>query len=188
MKMKRIISVLFALVLGMTTSLSLKAQEFGGPDFMRGKMVVGGNVNAGYSTGRLHLGAAPQFGYRLTRSLEVGVRLGYDFYHDYSDPYFGSRYWHFFSGGLYANYEVFRGLYLHVEDEESCVLVRGQAVNPSAPRWANSVFVGAGYRQYAFDGSYMYFAFLYNLSWGYYASNSPYANPFVIRVGYCFCL
>ena len=189
MKMKRFITVLFALALGLTTSFSLKAQAFGAPAFMKGKMVVGGIFNAGYSTGCLHVGVAPQFGYRLTRSLEVGVRLGYDLSHYYRDPYYGSHNWHFFSGAAYANFEVFRGLYLHVEDEESCVLVRGQSLNPSAPKWYNSAFVGAGYRQYAGDGSYVYFAFLYNLSWSYYnVDSSPYANPFVIRVGYCFGL
>lgn len=186
MKMKRIISVLFALVLSVTVSSTVKAQIFGGPDFMKGKMVAGGIFNAGYSSGCLHLGIAPQFGYRLTRSLEIGVRVGYDLYHYYNSPYYGRYNSHFFSGALYANFEIFQGIFVHVEDEESCMLVRGNALNPTTPNWYNSAFVGGGYRQYTSANSYVYFAFLYNLSWSYaHPSESPYVNPFVIRTGYC---
>jgi hypothetical protein len=73
-----------------------------------------------------------------------------------------------------------------VEDEESCMLVRGNAINPTTPNWYNSAFVGGGYRQYTSTNSYVYFAFLYNLSWSYaHPNESPYVNPFVIRTGYC---
>lgn len=187
MKMKRIISILFALVLSMTLSSTIKAQVFGAPDFMKGKKVVGGIFAAGYSSGCLHVGAAPQFAYRLTRSLEIGVRVGYDLYHYYASPYYGSYNSHFFSGAVYANYEIFHGIYVHVEDEESCMFVRGQALNPSTPTWYNSAFVGGGYRQYTSEASFVYFAFLYNLSWSYaHPGDSPYVNPYVIRMGYCF--
>lgn len=187
--MKRIISIVFALGLMLILSCPLKAQVFGGPDFMKGKMVVGGIFTAGYSYNCLNLGIAPQFGYRLTRGLEVGARLGYDFSHYFRDPYYGNYNCHFFSGAIYANFEVFRGFYIHVEDEESCMLVRGNNMDPTLPTWYNSAFVGVGYRQYTSDGSFVYFAFLYNLSWDYGNSgNSPYVNPYVIRVGYCVAL
>ena len=153
---------------------------------MRGKMVAGGIFNAGYSSGCLHIGLAPKFGYRLTRSLELGVRVGYDLLHYSDSPYYGRYNSHFLSGSIYANVEVYRGIYLQVEDEESCMFVRGQALNPSTPTWYNSAFAGGGYRQYIRDNSYVYFTFLYNLSWSYaHPESTPYVNPFVLRLGYC---
>ena len=185
--MKRIVSL--ALFLCCSALLvQAQAQIFGGPESMKGKFVVGGNFDAGFYGRSLNIGVAPQAGYRLTRSLEMGVRLGYQLNYNYGNNYYGSYYCHFFSGAVYANCEIFRGLYLHVEDEEMCLLVGGEAVNPTAPSWYNSVFVGAGYRQYFSETDFVYYAFLYNLSWGYDDLgnyNSPYANPFVIRVGYC---
>ena len=185
--MKRIVSL--ALFLCCSALLvQVQAQTFGGPESMKGKFVVGGDFDAGFYGHSVNIGVAPQAGYRLTRSLEMGVRLGYQLNYNYGNNYYGSYSCHFFSGAIYANYEIFRGLYLHAEDEEMCLLVRGEAVNPTAPSWYNSVFVGAGYRQYFSEKDFAYYAFLYNLSWGYDSLgnyNSPYANPFVIRVGYC---
>lgn len=185
--MKRLVVFLWIAMISSVFALSAGAQTFGGPDFMKGKKVVGGNINAGISGGCFNIGLAPQFGFRLTRSLEVGVRTGYDFYHFYNNYVYGSYFCHLFSGALYANYEIFSGVYAHIEDEETCLLIRGKAVNPTAPKWSNSVFVGAGYRQYSSSGAFIYYAILYNLSWKYdYTGDSPYASPYVIRVGYCF--
>ncbi len=184
--MKRIVSLTFVIALVALVSLKAEAQTFGAPEVMKGKIVVGGNADLGYAYNCFYFGVSPQVGYRLTRSLEVGARLGYDL-NFYADYYYGSYFCHYFSGAVYANYEIFRGLYIHAEDEEMCALIRGKAVNPTAPRWYNSVFVGAGYRQYFSATSFVYYSILYNLSWdyGYNSSGSPYSNPFVIRVGFC---
>ena len=61
-----------------------------------------------------------------------------------------------------------------------------------AKNWYNSVFVGAGYRQYSQSGSFAYFMVLYNLTWGFRhdqnsnAWDTPYYSPIEFRVGYCF--
>lgn len=184
LNMKRIVTLVLIAVMSAFFALHSDAQIFGGPEYMKGKKVFGGNITGGATGNYLHVGVAPQFGLRLTRSLELGTRLGYDlyFYHDY---YYGRYFCHYVSGALYANYDIISGIYLHAEDEEMCLFVSGKDVNANAPRWYNSVFVGAGYRQYAYDGSYVYYALLYNLSWDGFSGNSPYANPFVIRMGYC---
>ena len=189
--MKRKLTILIAFVMTMTWMSPTEAQTFGGPEFMKNKVVVGGDFGFGMYGSSLYVGVAPQAGYRLTRSLEVGVRLGYDLNYYYGSAYYGNYFCHYFSGSAYANYEVFSGIYLHVEDEEMCLLVRGQALNPSAPSWYNSVFVGAGYRQYTSSSSFAFYSILYNLSWDYgYTGmdSSPYASPFVIRMGYCYAL
>lgn len=169
-------------------SQQIEAQSFGAPETMKGKLVLGGNADLGFAYNCFYVGVAPQAGYRLTRNLEVGVRLGYDMNYYYGGYYNGSYFAHYFSGAVYANYEIFRGIYVHVEDEEMCRLVSGHAVESTTYNWFNSIFVGGGYRQYFNETSYTYYSVLYNLSYGvgpngYY--ESPYANPFVIRVGYC---
>lgn len=182
MKMKKIVSITFALAMALTLSCTLKAQTFGGPEYMNKKVVVGGDFGLGFYGDSFYIGIAPQAGYRLTRSLEAGVRLGYDLYYHYRDYYYGNYFCHYFSGSAYLNYEIFKGLYLQAEDEEMCLLVSGKDLETSASSWYNSVFVGGGYRQY-WGNSYTYYSVLYNLSWDY---NSPYNSPFVVRVGYCF--
>ena len=183
--MKRFVTIAtLALFIGFLP-LAGHAQKWGAPEYMKGKLVTGGTVGAGFSGNCLHLGISPQLGYRPIRSLEAGIRLGYDLdYHfrSYYNP--SSVCYHYFSGAIYANYEIYRGIYVHVEDEEMCCLVKGYT------DWYNTVFVGAGYRQYN-NTSYFYYATLFNLSWGYdqygYAT-SPYASPYIIRMGYCWAL
>ena len=75
--MKKIVSIIFALALTGTLSYQLEAQTFGAPEVMKGKIVVGGNGDIGVAGNCFYVGVAPQAGYRLTRSLEVGTRLGY---------------------------------------------------------------------------------------------------------------
>lgn len=186
--MKRKLSILFALALTVMLFSTVEAQTFGGPESMKRKVVVGGDFGLGFYGNSFYVGVAPQAGYRLTRSLEVGVRLGYDLNYYYGNAYYGNYFCHYFSGSAYANLEVFRGIYLHAEDEEMCLLVRGKALNPSAPNWYNSLFVGVGYRQYYSPTAYYFYSILYNLSWDYGYNgnaNSPYASPFVVRVGFC---
>ena len=179
--MKRLFTLAVAMILAVTVTQQLSAQTFGGPEYMKKKVVVGGDFGLGFYNSSFYVGVAPQAGYRLTRSLEAGVRLGYDLYYHYRNYNYGNYFCHYFSGSAYLNYEIFRGLYLQAEDEEMCLLVSGKAIETSASSWYNSVFVGGGYRQY-WGNSYTYYSILYNLSWDYY---SPYASPFVIRVGYC---
>lgn len=181
--MKKIVLIVFALSLTFALTNQLEAQTFGAPEYMKGKLVVGGNADLGLAYNCFYVGVAPQAGFRLTRSLEVGARLGYDL--RYYWDYYGNYFYHFFAGAVYANYEIFSGIYVQVEDEEMCSLIRGTDI-ALKPIWTNSVFVGGGYRQYYGQTSYIYYSILYNLSWDYnYDSYTPYANPFVVRVGFC---
>lgn len=184
MKMKKLVSIIFALVMTMTLANQLEAQIFGAPESMKGKVVVGGNADLGFAGNCFYVGVAPQAGLRLTRSLEVGARLGYDL--RYFWDYYGNYFYHYFAGSLYANYEIFGGIYAQVEDEEVCCLVSATDLNSVQSKWSNNIFVGGGYRQYFNQTSFVYYSLLYNLSWDYsHTSYSPYANPFVIRIGFC---
>ena len=187
--MKRIAVYVMAFMLVAMVGSEVQAQRFGAPESMKGKFVTGGNIGAGYSGRTLYFSIAPQLGYRLTKDLEMGVRLGYNlnFYNDYYGYYgnYGNYFYHYFNASVYANYEIFSGLYLHVEDEEVCCLVRGENINPTPATWYNSILVGGGYRQYFSPTGFVYYALLYDLSWDYINLNSPYVSPFIVRVGYC---
>lgn len=187
--MKRI---LFAIILLAVWALSVQpayGQRFGAPEGMKNKIVVGGNIGAGYYGNTLSLSLAPQIGYRLTRNLETGVRLGYHMnYHVYSSAY-GPYFDHFFSGSLYANYEIFAGLYAQVEDEAVCCLVSGPNLHSTGSDWFNSILIGGGYRQYSGSRSYVFYALMYDLSWDFMDMNkNPYNSPFVVRMGFCYAI
>ena len=187
--MKRIVALMALMAVVALGSTALNAQRFGAPEQMKGKIVLGGDLGAGYSGRTLYFSIAPQVGYRLTKNLEVGTRIGYsmNYYNNYYSGY-GRYFSHFFSGALYANYEVFAGLYAHVEDEAVINLVSGPAITSSTTRWYNSVLAGIGYRQYSSSNSFVFYSLLYDLSYDYVNDDSPYMGPFVVRVGFCYAI
>ena len=156
------------------------------PD-LKGKIIYGGNFGFGMSGNYLSLSVAPQVGYRIFNPWEVGVRTIYDLTCDFNRMY-GNTYGHYFGVSPYTNFQVYKGLFVHVEDEVMYGIIRWNRETVSR-NWYNSVFVGGGYRQYSYNGSYAYIMVLYNLSWGAIQSSSwgtPYGSPIAIRVGYCF--
>lgn len=156
------------------------------PD-LKGKIIYGGNFGFGMSGNFLSLSVAPQIGYRVFNPWEVGVRTIYDLTCDFNRT-LGNVYGHYFGLAPYTNFQVYKGLFLHVEDEVMYGIIRWNHETVSQ-KWYNSVFVGGGYRQYSYTGSYVYFMVLYNLSWGAVQSSNwdtPYGSPIVLRVGYCF--
>ena len=116
------------------------------------------------------------------------MRGVYDF-SCYFDRYNGNIYAHYFGVAPYTNFQVYKGLFLHVEDEVMYGLSRWNH-QTSRSQWFNTVFVGGGYRQYSYSGSYIYYMLLYNLSWGVMQSqnawDTPYSSPIEIRIGFCF--
>ena len=182
MKRFGIIAALFVMLFGF--SMQSQAQLFGPENGMKGKMVLGGNFGFGISGSRLNLLLAPQVGYRITNAWEIGVRGTYNL-HCYFDSFLGNQTNHWFGPAAYTNVEIAYGIFAHAEYEGlyGVSYFNHQQVEV-AQRWYNSYFLGGGYRSYSGDGKYVFFMALYNLNW--YGTESPYALPIVIRVGYCF--
>lgn len=163
------------------------AQYSSVPD-LKGRVIYGGNFGFGMSGNYLSLSIAPQVGYRVFNPWEVGIRGIYDLT-CWFDRYNGTDYGHYFGVAPYTNFQVFKGLFLHVEDE---VLYGFHRWNHStvSNKWYNSVFAGVGYRAYSYTGSFSYFMVLVNLTWlldtPSEALDTPYASPISLRVGYCF--
>ena len=156
------------------------------PD-MKGKFVVGGDFNLGLYGNYFNFGIAPQVGYRIFSPWEVGVRNVYDL-NCYFNSSTGSSYAHYFGFAPYTSFQVYKGLFVHVEDEIMYGLSRYNH-STTGSSWFNSLFVGGGYRQYSYNGSYVYYMVLYNLSWGVLDTGNwgtPYSSPIAFRVGYCF--
>ena len=156
------------------------------PD-LKGKMIYGGNFGFGISGYYLNFSIAPQIGYRIFNPWEVGVRGIYDL-QCFFNRQMGNEYGHYFGVAPYTNVQVYKGVFLHVEDEIMYGINRWnhETINN---RWLNTVFVGVGYRMYSYTGSFAYFMVLYNLSWSILPSNNwdtPYSSPISFRVGYCF--
>lgn len=182
--MRRFVSILLVLFAFSFTTVSAQLPK--APSWMKGKIVTGGNFGFNIWGDGLYLSVSPLVGYRLTPALEMGVRFGYDLNY-YFGSYYGKYSVHHLSAGAYANYEVIRGLYLHLEDEQTCRLSFAEG-SDSGPRWYNSLFVGAGYRQYVSERAFVYISALYNLRWNYSNTgevDSPYSRPLVLRMGYC---
>lgn len=95
---------------------------------------------------------------------------------DFSSHYFGFRQFNQF----WITENIFAAGELEVLNYE---FIRPFSQNELVRDWVESVFVGAGYRT-AFAGQgFVTISLLYNLS---YNSQSPYASPFVPRVGIFF--
>lgn len=180
----RRIAFLFLVLAG----VGLNAQVIDIQD-MKGAVVVGGNLGFGASDYVLIANVAPQVGKRLTENLECGMRLSYNMNHFFRSAYNDPYTLNYFGAGVYANYEFFRTVFVHVEDEALYKMVfYNKSYVPDESRWYNSVFVGGGYRQYASDRSFVQLSVLWNLNDFYdpiTGDSSPYTNP-VFRVGYFF--
>ena len=185
MKRFAIIAAIGMMLFGIVGNAS--AQRYSEIPDMKGKVIYGGNFGFGISGDYLHFSLAPQVGYRIFSPWEVGVRGIYTLQCHF-DRYYGNEYGHYFGVAPYTNVEVYRGLFLHVEDEVMFGMTRWNH-STVANKWYNSVFVGGGYRQYTYNGSFVYYMVLYNLSWGLIQTgtwDTPYGSPISIRVGYCF--
>ena len=186
MKRLAIIASLCLMLLGFAGKAS--AQILPDVPDMKGKFVVGGTLGGGMYGNYLNVSIAPQIGYRIFSPWEVGVRGIYNLSCDF-DRVYGSSYAHYFGVAPYTNFQVYKGLFVHVEDEMMYGFSRWNHTTTGS-KWFNSLFVGGGYRQYAYNGSYVYYMVLYNLSWSALTTGgmeTPYASPIALRVGYCYC-
>lgn len=185
MRHSAIILFFFVTLFGISTRLTAQFLE-DVPD-MKGKIVYGGNLGGGMTGNFLSFSIAPQVGYRIVSPWEVGVRGIYDLVCDFQQIH-GNSYSHYFGIAPYTNYQVYKGLFVHVEDELMYQFSRYNHATVNS-NWFKSVFVGGGLRQYGKSGSHMYVMLLYNLSWGNLSSGhmqSPYASPIAFRAGFCF--
>ena len=120
-----------------------------------------------------NINLSPQLGYRVTDNFSVGVGATYIFYNNQ----FFQFTTHIYGGRVFARYRVWRGLFLHVENEMLNLEAFDQLNNRV---WTNSVMAGAGYQQSLGGNSSLFVMGLFNFTESKY---TPYTNP-VIRFGF----
>lgn len=187
--MKKFFLLISMMLMGVTIGTA-QIRLFPDVPNMKGKWITGGNLGLGMVGRTLYFSIAPQLGYRVTNAWEVGVRTIYDLDCNF-DRYNGNTTLHHFGLAGYTSLQVYKGFFIHAEDEMMYRIARFNHQTVDAEKWFNSIFVGAGYRSYYSSNTYAYIMVLYNLSWGVIPETSnvwdtPYSNPISFRVGYCF--
>jgi len=149
------------------------------------RWVFGGDFGLGFSNYGSNILISPQAGYRITPAWEFGARLTYNYY-SYNQP--GLKFsTNNYGGGFYTSYEIFRGLFAHVENEilsYEQVRLDNLGNTTRERKIIHSVFVGGGYRQYFSSRGFASITILYNLNE---TLDTPYSNP-LFRIGFGFGL
>jgi hypothetical protein len=150
------------------------------------RLIVGGWVNLGFSSGYANLGVAPIVGYRITKDFSAGVGLGYQYnrapvYIDPIDPNKVSyKTQHMVYPSVWARYFVYRNIYLSASYEYDFIKLHtfGPPYNsqgyPSAVVYnaTNScALVGVGLKQSLGGRVSLYGELYYDVIQG---ENSPY--------------
>ncbi len=156
------------------------------PQFEK-KWVFGGDFGLGFSTYGSNIIISPQVGYRITPSWEFGTRLTYNYYsYNQNRLKFSTNN---YGGGFYTTYEIFRGIFAHLENEllsyEKVYYDRNTLEITDRQRTSiHSIFIGGGIRQYFSGRAFATLTILYNLNE---TPDTPYTNP-LFRIGFGFGL
>jgi hypothetical protein len=187
--MKNLLKILLLIFVLTTFGTATHAQQnfLGDQPPFASRWVFGGDFGLGFSNYGSNILISPQVGYRITSAWEFGARLTYNYYsYNQNRLKFSTNN---YGGGFYTSYEIFRGLFAHVENE---ILSYEQVYyDPSSYDITNrerklihSVFVGGGYRQYFSSRGFASITILYNLNE---TLDTPYSNP-LFRIGFGFGL
>lgn len=160
------------------------------------KLVIGGGMNLGFSSGYVNVGASPIVGYRFTKNWVAGVGLGYQFYKqpiyvDPVDPYKASYvYEHIVYPSLWSRYFVYRNIFVSGTFEYDIISVKQPAYdhygNLGTERFSVTnpcLLLGVGLKQPIGGRVSFYGELVYDVLQGQY---SPYPkNGPDIRFGIC---
>lgn len=141
------------------------------------KVFVGGNLGAQFGN-ITFVDISPIVGYRFTEKISAGFGITYRYYSVRSFNYET----HIYGGRLFARYQPLNFLFLHAEYE---------MLNWNCPRmeptgftterlWSPGLMAGGGFSQPLVGGSSIFIMGLYNFL---HNDCSPYANPFILRIG-----
>ncbi len=122
------------------------------------RLIVGGRINASFSTGYMVAGLSPVVGYRITKHLSAGVGVGYLFYKQatYQDPVTEKLYYstaHIVYPNLWARCFVWRNIFVDATYEHHMVYIKdpidryGTLTPTKSTITIPRMLVGAGYRQ-----------------------------------------
>lgn len=171
--------ILFSILLFFTHTSFGQAREEKPKSPFWDKVYVGGNIGVQFGTVTV-VNLSPIVGYQITPKISAGIGITYQYYSIRTYNYET----HMYGGRLFARYQPLSFLFLHAEAE---------AMNWNCPRtdingdftterlWSPGLLAGGGFSQPIGGGASSIFIMgLYNFL---YNDCSPYASPFVLRIG-----
>ncbi|PQJ08764.1 hypothetical protein CJD36_022645 [Flavipsychrobacter stenotrophus] len=159
------------------------------------KLVIGGGLNAGLSSGYANFGISPKVGYKLTDFLAVGVGLGYQYYkiYDYTLSNNQEQFQHYniVFPGVWAKCMVYNPIFIATDFEYDITNIRyyvpdyssgtaDRTVRRTQSVTAACLLVGAGYKQSLGGRTSATFEIMYDVLQ---ADYSPYKSQLVYRAG-----
>lgn len=174
--------VFFALVL---FSLPAKAQKNFDPETAGfwDRVYFGGNFGLSFGT-VTYIDLSPALGYMITQDLSAGLGVTYRYFKRKAFPYNYET--NIYGGRLFARHNIGRQFFAYTE-YESLNLEFTEEVDGGfrqVREWVPGFFVGGGVFLPLGQSAGINFMALYNLTFDRY--RSPYAEPYVIRMGFSF--
>jgi len=169
------IRILCLLILGVSYSIKLNAQENDYQSFQPRRSFIGGNLGIQFGTLTI-LDVSPYLGFKLTNNLSIGAGFTYQYYKDsrgessYTSNIYGGR--------IFSSYTFIPEIFAYAEYEVLNIKIP-IGYEEYARKNVSSILVGAGYRQMIGPNLYSDIMILWNLTE---SPDSPYANP-IYRVG-----
>jgi len=158
------------------TKTSRKSNQVKQQTSLKDKLVVGGGLDLQFGT-ITSIGITPLVGYLVTDDLMVGGVLTYRYFkNDYVIPSYSTS---TYGVAPFARYNIFKGLFAHVEYE----MLYGEWIYQDQPFWLKSFFVGGGYNMPIGDRGFAGVYFLWNLTEDDRLLYQPYNNP-TMRVSF----
>ncbi|BDD00047.1 hypothetical protein [Persicobacter psychrovividus] len=148
---------------------------------LKDRLFFGGNLGLSFGT-ITSIEVSPLVGVMINPKLSAGGGFVYQYFQDkrFTETYSSSIY----GGRAFVRYNLIQNFFLRGEYEVLNLEVGSVTPNGFELKreWIPSTFLGAGYFQPFGQRGGISFAVLYNLTFD--RDRSPYAEPYVIRVGF----
>lgn len=146
-------------------------------------LFFGGNMGLQFGT-ITYINLSPVVGYRVSDRVNAGVGLTYIYL---SQNFPGGFKDNMIGGKVFGQYFVWNGVFAHTEYEIvnfSSALLPITTSGPAPRSNSNNFYIGPGYQQAFGRRAFSQIMLLYNVIYDRY--NSPYNNPFAIRIMFGF--
>jgi hypothetical protein len=183
-------------ILLLLSSFALFAQNEEGIDpnkgkFKRENIFLGTGLNLGIADRSFNVGINPEVGYSITRWLDAGVSLNFNYFSQNASDYSSIRFRNFnYGGGTFLRIWPVNFLHLQVQPEYNWISSSQRNVlNGQTGKYnyhAESLLVGIGYGSRTIGGQYSYVTLMIDVLQNF---NSPYRDQYndplpVFRAGY----
>ena len=176
--LKNKILLLFVFTFFLHLTANAQRQIYSDSVAFKDRLYFGGNFGMQFGTVSL-IDISPLVGVMITPRLSSGIGATYQYFND--KRYIGGE-TSSYGGRLFTRYNVLPNIFTHAEYESINFDNYNLFTDQFERIWANSLFLGGGYFAPFGPRGGANFTFLYNVLHD--NLRSPYAEPYVIRVGF----